>query len=315
MARSVAARTDQGSESAVGLDPARASRPGARAVTGWMRRSAVPAVLTVLAFFGAFGAGPRAHAQPAPDAPPVSMCQAIADAGGLVHKAASALVPQRNAPDVTIRYVGHSTFRITSPDGVVIATDYAGYAGEGPVPTIVTMNHAHSSHYTDFPDPAIQHVLRGWNPDGDGPAVHHLQVEDVLVRNVATDIRRWGGEVVEPFGNSIFIFETAGLCIGHLGHLHHIPSPSHYAQIGRLDVLFVPVDGGYTMAQAEMLEVVEQLRASVVIPMHFFTIGNLQRFVERMGEGFEVDIRTDPQMTVSLDSLPRTPTLVVLPGY
>jgi hypothetical protein len=28
------------------------------------------------------------------------------------------------------------------------------------------MNRAHSSHYTDFPDPAIKHVLRGWNPEG-----------------------------------------------------------------------------------------------------------------------------------------------------
>jgi hypothetical protein len=24
-----------------------------------------------------------------------------------------------------------------------------------------------------------------------------------------------------PDGNSVFIFEVAGLCIGHLGHLHH----------------------------------------------------------------------------------------------
>ena len=40
-------------------------------------------------------------------------------------------------PDaVEITYVGHSTFRLRTPAGVVIATDYAGYAGGGPVPAV-----------------------------------------------------------------------------------------------------------------------------------------------------------------------------------
>ena len=41
---------------------------------------------------------------------------------------------------------------------------------------------------------------------------------------------------MERDGNSIFIFEVAGLCIGHLGHLHHELDEGHYAEIGRLDV-------------------------------------------------------------------------------
>ena len=45
------------------------------------------------------------------------------------------------------------------------------------------MNHAHTSHYTDAPDPAIRHVLRGWNPEG-GPAVHDVEIGDVRVRKV-----------------------------------------------------------------------------------------------------------------------------------
>ncbi|MEY9138330.1 hypothetical protein ACVIWV_010144 [Bradyrhizobium diazoefficiens] len=30
---------------------------------------------------------------------------------------------------------------------------------------------------------------------------------------------------------------VAGLCIGHLGHLHHKLDDSHFAQIGRLDIV------------------------------------------------------------------------------
>ena len=61
-----------------------------------------------------------------------------------------------------ITYIGHSTFLIESPRLVRIATDYNDYVKPPVLPDIVTMNHAHSTHYTDRPDPGIKHVLRGW---------------------------------------------------------------------------------------------------------------------------------------------------------
>lgn len=215
------------------------------------------------------------------------------------------------APAVEVSYVTHSTFRLKTPAGVVIATDYAGYAGRGPVPTVVTMNHAHETHYTNYPDPAIAHVLRGWNPEG-GPAKHELTVEDVLIRNVPTDIRGWGGGV-EADGNSIFIFEVADLCIGHLGHLHHKPTAEQLAQIGRLDVVFAPVDGSYTLDLPSMIELLQELRTSLVIPMHYFGQESLKLFLLAMATDFEIDIAKDPSLEVSLTSLPRTPTVMVLP--
>ena len=71
-------------------------------------------------------------------------------------------------------------------------------------------------------------------------------------------------------GNSIFIFEVAGLCIGHLGHLHHKLDESHFAAIGRLDIVMVPIDGSYTMSLDGISEITKRLRASVVLPMHRF---------------------------------------------
>ena len=61
-----------------------------------------------------------------------------------------------------LTYVGHSTFLIESPQLVRIATDYNDYVKPPMIPDIVTMNHAHSTHYTDSPEPDIKHVLRGW---------------------------------------------------------------------------------------------------------------------------------------------------------
>jgi L-ascorbate metabolism protein UlaG (beta-lactamase superfamily) len=247
----------------------------------------------------------------AQEPPTASRCLALAESVPRVQYA-SLNTASLSQFEVKITFVGHATFRIESAGGVVIATDYAGYAGPGRVPDVVTMNHAHSTHYTNNPDPAIDHVLRGWGTE-DAPAKHNVTVGDVLIRNVTTDIRRWGG-VREEDGNSIFIFEVADICIGHLGHLHHTLGPEYLGMIGQLDVVMVPVDGSYTMAQPAMMRVLELLKARLVLPMHYFSRNRLQTFLDRVGEGYDVEINESPSITVTAASLPTKPTVMVLPG-
>ena len=212
--------------------------------------------------------------------------------------------------EVTITYAGHSTYVIETPGGVRIATDYSGIYGSNPLPRIVTMNKAHNTHYTDVPDMGIEYVLRGWNPDG-GPARHALVVDDVYVRNVPTDIRRFGE--MERDGNSIFIFEVAGLCIGHLGHLHHRLEDAHYGAVGRLDVVIVPIDGGMTLSIDAMTEITTRLYSSMILPMHRHSTP-IGEFTAMMGDGFAVEFRDSRSLKVSLRSLPDRPTIVVLDG-
>ena len=52
---------------------------------------------------------------------------------------------------VEITYAGHSTYYIDTPGGVRIATDYSGAYRIGRLPDVVTMNRAHSTHYTLLP--------------------------------------------------------------------------------------------------------------------------------------------------------------------
>lgn len=239
-----------------------------------------------------------------------STCLAMAQALPGVIYASFATPTAASAEPVDITYAGHSTYIIETPAGVTIATDFSGAHGASPVPRVVTMNKAHGTHFTRNPDPAIEHVLPGWNPEG-GPARHSLLVEDVYIRNVTTDIHRYGA--MEPDANSIFIFEVAGLCIGHLGHLHHRLDDSHYAAIGRLDVVMVPVDGGLTLSLDGMSEIARRLSSSVILPMHRHSTP-LSAFTSRMGGGFELDFREGRTITVALDNLPRRPTIVILDG-
>jgi L-ascorbate metabolism protein UlaG (beta-lactamase superfamily) len=220
------------------------------------------------------------------------------------------------AEEVTITYAGHSTYYIDTPGGVRIATDYSGAYRTGREPDIVTMNRAHSTHYSLFPDPKIPHVLHGWGDNGQ-PAHVALRVGDVYIRNVTTDIRRYygdysGDEMIRD-GNSIFIFEVAGLCIGHLGHLHHKLDDSHFAAIGRLDIVMVPIDGTYTMSLDGVSDITRRLRASIVLPMHRFATP-LDEFMRLIGQQFEIDQRTGRTLRISRDALPTTPTVIILDG-
>jgi L-ascorbate metabolism protein UlaG (beta-lactamase superfamily) len=230
----------------------------------------------------------------------------------LVQPASLRLAQKSSQAPVRVTFVGHATFMIESPQGIRIATDYNDYVRSPIVPDIATMNIAHDSHFSRVPDPRITHVLPGWNPKG-GAAEHDLQVGDVHVRNIPTNIRDWSGGTRE-FGNSIFVFEVAGLCIAHLGHLHHTLTVQQIGQIGQMDVLLVPVDGGMTLDLEGMTEVLKALNARVMIPMHMFSAYGLERFLRRVRQEFEVVESPVPTVTISRATLPPKPQVLVLPG-
>ncbi len=245
-----------------------------------------------------------------------SHCIAIADAApGIeyLHKAAwTDPVPEFS---VRISYIAHASFLIQTRGGLNSVTDFTGFIGSADlIPDVVTMNHAHNTHWTAHPDPAIPHVLPGWGEFGQG-IEHYLDLGELVVRNVSTDIRSTLGGV-ETKGNSIFVFEVEGLCIGHLGHLHHVPSDEQFAALGRLDVVMAAVDGGTTMPLPEMITVLKRLKSSVIIPMHWFSGFSLDRFLVDIRDTFPVERNRVSEITVSLKTLPDRPTVVVLePQY
>ena len=281
-----------------------------------MSRMLARAALTALTALVAHPGGPAAAFDRVQASPKPEMRESCP---GPVAKNHARVIPADfrvalNTDQVRITYIGHSTFLIESPHLVRIATDYNNYVRPPVVPDIITMNHAHSTHYTDSPDPAIKHVLRGWGPTPSEPARHDITVGDVRVRNVPTNIRDWAGGT-ERHGNSIFIFETANMCIAHLGHLHHTLTQQQLDEIGRLDVVFVPVDGAYTLDLDGMIEVLRALKAPLMVPMHFFSTFTLARFLDRVRDSWPVEISEIPSLIVAKSTLPATPKITVLPGH
>jgi L-ascorbate metabolism protein UlaG (beta-lactamase superfamily) len=106
-----------------------------------------------------------------------------------------------------------------------------------------------------------------------------------------------------------------GLCIAHLGHLHHTLMPKQVGQVGQMDVVLVPVDGSYTLDIPGMVEVLKALRAPLMIPMHYFSEFTLQRFLDAVRGDFDIKTERVPTIVASRATLPSKPQVLVLPGY
>jgi len=224
-----------------------------------------------------------------------------------------ALTPTALPDGATLRltFLGHSSFLIETRGGQSAITDYNGYNTAASPPTIVTMNNAHSTHYTDNVEPGVEHVLRGWVPGG-GLAEHDVVAGDLRVRNVPTSVR--GREGARTNSNSIFVFEIEDLCVAHLGHLHHRLEDYHLGELGVIDVLLVPIDGMWTLPLAAAADVVEQVRPSLVVPMHYVSSARLAGLMAELPAEWELVESPSPAVTLSRASLPYRQVLV-LPPY
>lgn len=215
-----------------------------------------------------------------------------------------------------VTFVGHSSFQIDTPQGVRAITDYNGVNGFGRRPDIVTMNNAHDTHFTDTPEDGITYVLRGWpSQPGETEAKHEVTLKDMKVWNVPTNARDWGGGRARINGNSIFIYAVGDLCIAHLGHLHHRLTKEHLEELGRIDVLMVPIDGSYTMGMPLMVDVIRQIQPRIVLPMHYWGRGQLDRF-ESLMTTLDADFVWPDRRSVEIvkEQLPEKLTVIAVGG-
>ena len=248
-----------------------------------------------------------------------SICAVPAGATCLpVASAPPLFVPAAYAPrlavaphHLSITFVGHASFVIETAGGVRALTDYNGYVEPAAPPDIVTMNNSHDTHYTDFVDKGIKFVLRGWDPKG-GIARHNLMIKDMRIRNVPTNLNEWNGKLSN--GNSMFVFESADLCVVHISHLHHVLSKDQLRALGRIDIAFAPIDGQMTMSHQELFEVLAAIKPVLIIPMHYGFGGAVEAFIERARHIYPIRQHDSASIEVSFRSLPRKPEVLFLQG-
>jgi L-ascorbate metabolism protein UlaG (beta-lactamase superfamily) len=83
---------------------------------------------------------------------------------------------------------------------------------------------------------------------------------------------------------TLFRFEIGGIRFCHCGDLGQDLSDQQVQALGKVDVLFVPVGGVFTLDGAGAQRLVDRLQPKVVVPMHF-RIGGLSLSIQTV-DGF-----------------------------
>jgi L-ascorbate metabolism protein UlaG (beta-lactamase superfamily) len=206
-----------------------------------------------------------------------------------------------------IKFLGHASFLITSEKGVRIITDpykpgcFDGGIKYSPITEeadVVTISHEHDDHNaTDIAGNPV--FVRGSG---------RQELKDIVIKGYDVFHDESGGK--ERGANTIFCMTVDDMNIVHLGDLGHPLSDDEIAQIGSVDILFVPV-GGYFTIDAQIAEqMVSKLQPRIVVPMHFktdkcgFPIAPVENYtknkeIKQLAGEFEITKENLPEVTTT----------------
>jgi len=163
-----------------------------------------------------------------------------------------------------VKWLGHACFMITSDAGIKIITDPYERSGDltyGEIKEsadIVTVSHEHFDHNNVSAVRGNPEIARGTK-----------KAKGIEFRGIATYHDDTGGKL--RGNNTIFCFEVDGISVCHLGDLGHQLSDRQVAELGKVDILLIPVGGFYTIDAKVASEVCNRLTPGVIIPMHYKT--------------------------------------------
>ncbi|MCG5052578.1 MAG: MBL fold metallo-hydrolase [Myxococcales bacterium] len=184
--------------------------------------------------------------------------------------------PAQQLPPVPrLTWYGQSCFLLETAQGTRVLMDPtshgAGFRLPDAVPAdLVTVSHEHPDHTNLGLVSGTPRVLRGLTPDKKGWLKIDERFRDVSIRTIGV---YHDDELGTRRGlNAIFVFETSGVRVAHLGDLGHTLTDQQLSELGQVDVVLVPVGGTYTIDAERAARVVDQIRPRlIVVPMHYKT--------------------------------------------
>ena len=190
---------------------------------------------------------------------------------------------------MNIQYYGHSCFKIiTKPngrnsDGVTVFFDpFDKSIGLKPPhgrADVVFVSHTQHSDHNNVS------VFKGEPIIIDTPGEYSVKG----ISATGVDSFHDNKEGAERGRNTIFVLETEGIKLCHLGDLGTELDAKQLDEIGAIDILFVPVGGNFTIDGKTAAKVTKKLEPKIAIPMHYKTnnvkldISDEKEFCAEMG--------------------------------
>ncbi len=209
-----------------------------------------------------------------------------------------------------IKWLGHSSFLITSDNGTKLITDpyttkeTLTYGEIKESADIVTVSHEHADHSNAAAVQGNPRVVRG---------VVTEEIKGIKITGASCFHDNEGGE--KRGTNTIFCLEVDGVKVCHFGDLGHRLSNEQVAGLGKVDILLIPVGGFYTIDAEAATEVSNRLRPRVIIPMHFrnekctFPIAGVDGFLQGKKDVRRLDAS---EAEFKAEQLPSSTEVVVL---
>lgn len=143
------------------------------------------------------------------------------------------------------------------------------------------------------------------------------EIGDFSIKGIA--VRRHIDAPSEPMSATMYRVEVADIKIAVLGNIEATLSDEQLEELGVIDMVVVPVGGGgYTLNATEATQLVRQIDARVIIPVHYADAqlqyevvqDDLEVFVKEM----DISVETVPgkYKLKSVSALPETNTVVVI---
>lgn len=209
-----------------------------------------------------------------------------------------------------VKWLGHACFLITSEAGLKIITDpYPQGSGLSYAPIkeaadIVTMTHDHFDHNNVSALPGKPQVITGSGVK---------TIKGVEFRGINTYHDASLGK--ERGANTAFCFSVDGIKICHLGDLGHRLNQEQIDEIGRIDVLLVPIGGVFTIDAKLAETVVDDLKPKIAMPMHYKTskcdwpLNTVEDFVADKKNVKKLNVS---EIELKVDKLPESTEIIVL---
>lgn len=165
-----------------------------------------------------------------------------------------------SANAIRIKYIGMSCFLITTSKGTKIITDPCNGLGKEPA-DVATVSCGHYFHCDVYNVGGFPYIYKRTEP---------ATIEGITFRGIGTrHLEMAEGQKIRPGDNYIICFEVEGMKVCHLGALGQKLSNDQVNQVGKVDILMVPVGGVSTLPVADAIEVCGQLNPKVIIPMNY----------------------------------------------
>jgi L-ascorbate metabolism protein UlaG (beta-lactamase superfamily) len=212
-----------------------------------------------------------------------------------------------------ITYYGHSAFNITTETGTRIIIDpYESGAFNG------TLSYGKISAEADIVITSHNHADHSYTKDIQGKfslisRQDTVDINGVKIKTITTYHDNSGGK--ERGHNLVSVINADNLVLAHLGDLGHSLNYGTLQEMGKVDILLIPIGGVFTIDAALAVKIMNDIKPGITIPMHYktakctFPIGQVEDFTKGQNN---VRLLQESAIIINKETLPRERQIIVL---